>query len=297
LFLFPTALVAQDSNKILTAYFVKIRSGEHIAIPKSILLPQNAKATLSLLSPYFKDTATVVRLKAYSIAQLAGSNALQPAVREDAVTKLVEGVKDKDSGNVGIALGYLTAFRISDFDKAAKDTLANVFKRKSPHFDKLIRLTGYIQLTNLRDDLRTLSQNISLARTERWAALLALARMGDNYAIDDVMTRVQKLPVNDEVIYQVYPDLVYARQQKAFDVLLKALNSDEKNCESANMEVETKIPCAYRIMEMLAPAIQGYPLKLDESGDIDAENYEGALRTVRDWFKANSNYTIITNTY
>ena len=127
--------------------------------------------------------------------------------------------------------------------------------------------------------------------------MLALARMGDNYALEDVLKRIRKLPVNDDVVYQVFPDLVYTRQRATFDVLLQALNSDETNCESANAEVERKIPCAYRVMEMLAPAIQSYPLKVDESGDIDTNDYTEALKTVRDWFRANGNYIIRTDSY
>lgn len=290
-------LYGQEIKKTTNAYFQEVRSGKYNSIPKNLTLPENAKNTLTALSPFLRDTSTVVRAKAYAIVQLAGSYSRESTVREDAVTKLVEAIKDKDSGNVGLALGYLTEFYLPDFTPAAKDTLVNIFRRKSPHFDELIKLIGFLQLTQVRDDLRALSQNSSALRKDRWTALLALARMGDSYATDNVMTRIQKLPVNDDVVYQIYPDLIYTRQRAPFEVLLKALNSDDKNCESANAESEAKIPCAYRVMEMIAPAIQGYPLKLDESGDIDAKNYAEALVMVRDWFKSNKNYTIATDKY
>jgi hypothetical protein len=98
-------------------------------------------------------------------------------------------------------------------------------------------------------------------------------------------------------VYQIFPDLVYTRQRPIFEMLIVALNSDVRNCQSANAENLTKIPCAYRIMEMIAPAIEGFPYKLDESGDIDAENYQEALITVRDWFKGNRDYKILTDRY
>jgi hypothetical protein len=100
------------------------------------------------------------------------------------------------------------------------------------------------------------------------------------------------LPVNDEVVYQIYPDLVYTRQKEIVALLIGQLNSDVKNCESADAERPANIPCAYRVMEMLAPAIEGYPVKLDASGDIDAKDYTEALQKVRTWFKEHPDYKI-----
>lgn len=290
-------LKGQEAKKTLGAYFNQLRSGKHPSIPRQLSLPENAKAILGSLSSYLSDTVTVVRAKAYTIAQLAGTSAQQASLRKDAVTKLVAGCKDRDSGNVGIALGYLTSFKKEDFTSAARDTVANLFKRKTPHYDALIRLTGFLELRQAQNDLRALSQQGTAPKQDRWAAMLALARMGDSYAVDNILGRIRKLPVNDDVVYQIFPDLVYTRQRATFNVLLQALNSDETNCESANAEVERKIPCAYRVMEMLAPAVQSYPLKVDESGDIDTNDYTEALKTVRDWFRANSNFVIRTDSY
>jgi len=74
--------------------------------------------------------------------------------------------------------------------------------------------------------------------------------------------------------------------------LIQTLNNDAKNCMSADAEHETKIPCAYRVMEMLAPVIEGYPLTVDESGDIVTNDYEDALKKVREWFVAHPDYKI-----
>jgi hypothetical protein len=101
IFFVPVSFVstAQNPDRLLSAYFEEARSGKNQSIPKNLLIPQNAKTTLSLLSSYLKDSSRIVRSKAHSITSL---------------------------------------------------------------------------------------------RTERWAALLALARMGDSYATDDIMRRVGK---------------------------------------------------------------------------------------------------------
>ncbi|HEY9007908.1 MAG TPA: hypothetical protein VIM75_17330 [Ohtaekwangia sp.] len=299
LLLFITCLSghAQDVKKTLSAYFSEVRSGKYQSIPKNLFQPENAKTTLSLLTPYLKDTAAVVRAKAYAIVQLAGGTARQDNLREDAVAKLVEGIKDHDSGNAGQALGYLTGFRKEDFTTVTKDTLLALFKRKTLHYDELIRLIGFLELKQVQSDLRALSQEGTAAKKDRWSALLALARMDDAYAIESVMTRVKRLPVNDAVVYEIFPDLVYTRQRAVFDLLIDALNNNAKNCESANAEYDAKIPCAYRVMEMLAMAVANYPLTRDASGDINTKDYKAALETVREWFKRNKEYTIVKNNY
>lgn len=292
---FPTN--AQQVDKIVDSYFSGIRRGQSQSVPEYLFYPENAEGSLSALAPFLPDTSSTVRRAAHSLyfrLVMASDNV---SFRREAVRNMVGFLKDRDSGNAGQVIRYLTEFNIADFDPAAKDTLLNIFKRKSPHYDDLIKLLGYLQLTQARDGLRAIAQDAKSPGTERWAALVALARMGDSYATNDIIARVRRFPVNDIVVYQIFPDLVYTRQRPVFEILIQALNSDANNCQSANAENITKIPCAYRIMEMIAPAIEGYPYKLDESGDIDAENYEEALITVREWFKTNPDYTILTDRY
>lgn len=104
--------------------------------------------------------------------------------------------------------------------------------------------------------------------------------------------RVKKLPVNDDVVYQVFPDLIYTRQQEAIAYLVTALDSDATDCLSADAERQTPISCGYRIMEQLAAIIEGYPLILGESGDIITGDYPAALNIVRKWFQINQTYSI-----
>lgn len=293
----PVFTKAQDIKKTLSAYFSEVRSGKYQSIPKNLFQPENVAKTLSLITPYLTDTSGAVRSKAYALIQLTGNTTREAHLRENSVAKLIEAVKDRDSGNAGQALNYLTGFRQEDFTPAARDTIRALFTRKTPHYDVLIRLTGFLELKPLQSALRALSQQSSASKKDRWSALLALSRMGDPYAIESVLSRVKRLPVTDEVVYEIFPDLVYTRQRAVFDLLIDALNSDAKNCESANAASESKIPCAYRVMEMLAMAVVNYPLPLDASGDIDTKDYKTALETVREWFKANKDYTISKTNY
>jgi hypothetical protein len=121
--------------------------------------------------------------------------------------------------------------------------------------------------------------------------------MGDTNATAEILNRVKRIPVNDEVVYEVFPDLIYTRQTDALDYIVKALHSDAKNCIAADAEKDIPILCGYRIMEQLAPVIEGYPLHLDEFGDVQTLDYPAALNTVREWFLKHKSYTIRHDKY
>ncbi len=111
------------------------------------------------------------------------------------------------------------------------------------------------------------------------------------------MNRVKRMPVSDALVYDVYPDLIYTRTQEAVTLLVATLNSDAKNCSAADAERESKIPCAYRVMEMLAPVLEGYPLEVDGSGDIQTIDYPAALQAVREWCKTKTSFDIRKDTF
>jgi hypothetical protein len=296
LFFFTTTLLF-GQTKALDNFFAQVRAGKYPNIPAEVNKPESATTLLNALPIYFKDTMVLVRSKAAAIARTIGTKSKVATVRTKAVQQLLNATRDKNSGNTGAALMYLTEFKKTDFSKANKDSLHNLLKRRSAHIDVVMKLIGYLEMQEANNELYALSQDVAMGRKERWTSMLALARMGDDRAAEDIMNRVKRMPVTDAVVYEIFPDLVYSRSQEAITYLVEALNSDAKNCESANAESEEKIPCAYRVMEMLAPVIENYPLKLSESGDIETTDYPGALQKVRDWFKINRQYKILKDRY
>lgn len=288
--------VAQNTTQLLDGYFKEVRLGKYPAIPKAVTLNENATSTLKAITTYYKDTLAIVRSKAYTITQLAGTNARSEVPRSAAVLQLISACRDKDGGNVGQVLDYLSTFHKGDFSTTAQDSLRKMFTVKPPHFEKLIRIIGFVELVDLKEQIRAYTLP-GTPRAVRWSAIIALARMGDETALSNMMTRVQKLPVNDDIVYEIFPDMVYTRNKVAIDYLVKVMSSDEKNCMSADAEREVEIPCGYRIMEQLAHAIEKYPFQLDESGDLITKDYVKALQTVREWFDKNPSYTIRKDTY
>lgn len=287
----PLLSVAQTTEGLLKSYFSEVRTGNYPPIPKPLSLPENAKTTLATLKIYLNDTVVDVRSKAYTLLHVVGDNSRVPDVRQQAVTKLIEACKDKDSGNVGLALDYLTKYFQSDFTLTSRDSIRSLFKRKISHFDQLLRIVGFLSLTDLTDDILPLTKP-GTSQSVRWAAIVSLSRMGNFEAANEMMRRVKKLPVNDDVIYKIFPDLAYSRNPEAINYMIEGMKSDEKNCLSADAEKEEPIACGYRIMEQLAPVIEKYPLTLDSSGDIEAKDYTVALQTVREWFTKHPDFKI-----
>jgi hypothetical protein len=296
LYILPVFTQAQDAKELVRRYFNDVRKGTYPAIPKPLSLPENAKSTLIALQPYWSDTLVDVRSKAYTITHIVGDNSRQPHIREAVVTHLIAGCKDKDGGNVGMVLDYLTEFRNTEFTVSAKDSIRSLFRQKIAHTDKLLKLIGFLELTDLKETIRPYTQ-AGNTQPIRWASLVSLARMNDAAAASEVMRRVRKLSVNDDIIYKIFPDLAYSRNQEAINYMVEVMQSDEKNCFSADAEREEPIPCGYRIMEQLAPVIEGYPLELDESGDIKTKDYTAALKKVREWFIKHKEYTILRDKF
>lgn len=287
---------AQSDEKLISLYFEEVRNGKFPVIPKTLLLEYNYQRTANALDPYLSDSSINVRLKSIDLVHAIGINATQASIREAVVLKLITKIYDRHSSVSDQIFRHLMNFSVDEFNAAAKDSLKHALISGAPHYPKLIRLIGFIDLKDMIESIRKLNTP-SNSKSVRWSALLALTRMQDAAAKQELMSKVKKLPVNDDVIYNIFPDLIYTRDREAFDYMITLLHSDDKYCTSADAENEVPIPCGYRIMEMLAPVIQNYPLTLDESGDIETDDYLAALASVRYWLMQNKNYVIVTNTY
>ncbi len=187
-----TTIFAQQ--KSLDNFFAQVRTGKYPNIPAEVNKPESATTLLNALPIYFKDTVVLVRSKAAAIARAIGTKSRVAAERTKAVQQLLHATRDKDSGNTGAALMYLTEFKKSDFSKANKDSLFNLLKRRSAHIDVVMKLIGYLEMQEVNNELYGLSQDVAMGRKERWTAMLALARMGDERAAEDIMDRVKRMP-------------------------------------------------------------------------------------------------------
>src|SRR5690606_5090496 len=146
--------------------------------------------------PFYNDSSANVRAKAYGMIRYVGDKSRVTTVREECLSMLVKASKDKDAGNVGTVLGYLTQFLKQDFSNESLNEIRRLIKSNPPHVDRVMRLAGFLQLEDLKDFIRPDMQPGN-SQPVRWSANVSLARMGDAEPFDEMMSRTKKLKVND----------------------------------------------------------------------------------------------------
>ena len=289
LFLSITALGVRAD--VVSDYFDKCRitgNADYNAGTK-IVKGFDTPELLNALDKYYTDTLAFVRQQAYYLAYRKGLEQKESA--QAVVVRLAKGLRDDDSSLRGMIIGYLQAFPLSAFNNESKTLIAgNISKLNSPHYDKLVLLAGFVGAGN--NELLRLSMNADLPVRQKWNISLALARLGSEDALRYCVEKVRKAPVGSDLVAYLLPDLVYTRQRLALDYCIELLYSDEKLCRTANPDLSESILCAYPVIELIAPAIVGFPVKVNPSVGIETDNYEKMLQTVRAWLKENPNYEI-----
>ncbi len=291
---FCRSLLAQSTTTTLSTYLAAARQNQRPAAPAALW--QNSEQhheVLTALSPYYSDTLTTVRVQAYYLTKQVGTRSQDKALRQQAVSQLTRGLQDEDSGISGRVHSYLTNFGSGDFPSEARQLLSNLLGQQPTHLSQLLNLVGALNMTDQIPALQSLLPGLS-AR-DRWAAQLALARLSNPEALATVLARVKRYPVNDDLVYEALPDLVYTRQKDAIDYLVAIVQSNERNCESADPEATENIRCGYRVLELLAPVIQDFPLAVGESGDLAVDDYPQALQQARQWLEQHPDYQIISD--
>ncbi len=246
---------------------------------------------------YATDTLYSIRLESYKIFYSIALKSTEPGLRKKSLQQFTQALDDKNGTISGYCARQLSVFDRDIFTEQAKNNIAQGIQNEIPRIAELIKMAGYLNITGALGRIR--EEAVFAKKTEvRWAAYLALARMGDTDYTNRVVNAVRKQGINDDVMYELVPDLIYTRQKPCIDYAVEILFDEKKNCHSPNPDNPVKMQCGYRVMEYLAPVIADFPYKVRTSGDLDTDNYGKALTTTREWFlKMGSDYTILDNSY
>ncbi|MCE2994729.1 MAG: hypothetical protein ACK5RG_14965 [Cyclobacteriaceae bacterium] len=274
-------------------YFNALRKNQAINLEKEVQLLSSDRTKWSAIVAYQNDSISHVRYQAHLLLARLGQKSKNQQDRSWIVDQLIRSNRNTDSGLVGLVVRELSAFNRDDFSSASRDSLRSMVRQKAKHYSFWLRLVGYVGLKDQIALIRSQLVQNQLNRSEKWSAYLALSRLGDSEALQYVLGRVRSFETNDEVVYEVFPDLVYTRQPLAMQLLVEALQSNEPDCQSADAENPQPQTCAYRIMELLAPVIKNIPLKMDPSGDLSITDYKLALQSTREWFRNHPDYKIV----
>jgi hypothetical protein len=285
-------------NKVLDDIRLQLTSDKKKQVNEEILFtPGNEQFVLTGIKPWYNDTLKDIRYRALTITARMGLKSQEPAYRQEAVRLVVQAGNDKDVALAGSAINYLTHFNRRDFTKEACDSLVAQLKKQTPHFDILVRLAGFL---DLKEQIPFLQNKLSGGKNStkiQWNINLALARMGSESNTKSILDLTKGYPVDDNIMYNILPDLVYTRQKPVFNFLLEILYSDKKNCTSANPNFSGHILCGYRVMEALAAVVKDFPIKTRLSGSLITQDYDKALQTTRDWFKEHKDYELKKDIY
>jgi len=275
---------------------VRVEPSKNFMIPNFTQIDENL--LIKHLVNYRLDSISQVRKYTYQIANQFYYFTDNNKIKQKIITLISTGLTDKNSGNCGIVCEYLKNYSFQDFNSDSKKNIHNSVTISMHHIQHIIKLIGYLKTENSHNTLiNILTSNKFKSKEVKWAAQLALARLGDDYYTNVCLNFIKSLDVNDDLIYDFLPDLIYIKQKAGIDYLIEILMNNEKNCESADPESTEMILCSYRVMEYLAPIIKDFPLKINASGDIETQNYREALNICREWFLQNRNYQIITTIY
>ncbi|MFA8434182.1 MAG: hypothetical protein ACEPOZ_06670 [Marinifilaceae bacterium] len=286
-------------NQSVTDFFQAVRQepNKYHRLPKLEGEP-NKIEIIQQLKTYQLDSISGIRKYSYQLAHQIGQLQHDTLLKQTIVNFLLQGFHDKDTGICGIVSDLLKEYPPAFYSNNARSQILELLPMAPPYYSELIKLAGYIHPQSaplLLEEL--LASRVIKRNTDRWAAHLALARMNDKTSISYCVQQIKKQEVDDDLVYDVLPDLIYTHQRESIDYLIELLNSDEKNCETADPESDVKITCAYRVMEYLVPVIRNFPLHLNASGDVNTEDYREALLIAREWFLQNPNYQIIRDQY
>ena len=294
--LFITVAHAQEWKTKLDSYFNGIRADASPALPIEINDKRFSEDILHSLQPYFVDSTELVRIKSYELYHLITSQSTKPATRTQGVDLLLSACKNGNARTTGILLNMLKTFDKNDFSQTAKSDISHFLQDGAPHLAEWIKLASFVDLRALIPRIKPYSQPGNPAAL-RWAALLSLARLEQDWAIEEIMGRVKRLRVNDDLVYRIFPDLIFTRQRAAIDYMVEVLHQDNTSCLTADVENEHPVPCGYRVMEQLALIIDGFPVNAGEDGDLMTTDYPTALSIVRKWFQMNKNHHILDNRF
>nr|WP_320120388.1 hypothetical protein [uncultured Marinifilum sp.] len=299
LLLFSSPSFTQEFNrKELQSFFKNVISNSNLNYKTPVNFGKNKIGILKDLNLYQNDSSLTVRKFSYLIANNLTKNDTNLVLQQNVVNFLLNGFNDSNSGISGIVSDFLKSYPKKSYNASAHDKILELLYTKPPYYHELIKLSGYVNPKSTKENLTELLTSGIIKNNEPyWAAKLALARIGDHSAIRFCMSKIKELEVNDDLIYDFVPDLIYTHQHETFDFLIQILNSNQKDCESSNAESTEMILCGYRIMEFLAPVIKDFPLQINESGDIETNDYTKSLQLCRDWFIQNPDYQIITENY
>ncbi|TAJ12607.1 hypothetical protein DMA11_11975 [Marinilabiliaceae bacterium JC017] len=283
--------------KNLESVFEAYQQGNSVYNDISLLIDNTDQGELlSEVEYYLSNEDNQIRYLSYLLVYKLVMKSPMDAVKYRGVFVLIDkGLSDEDAGLLYRVLNYLEEVPIGWFNTQSRGRLASIIMGYPAHFGKMIRLAGTLQMHELITFLESARDSEEqYTNRDKWNVQLVLGRMGDGASVDYCLDQVKQVGMNDQVVFHLVPDLLYLQNRQVIDFILDEILKEEEHCTSANPDNEIAINCGYRLLELVAPCMADFPVALVASGDLDVEDYSGALARVRAWIKENRETYITT---
>ena len=139
------------------------------------------------------------------------------------------------------ALNGLLNYSENDFSAETKAILAKIDIFQSP---ELIKITGVANIQSREKELHDIATT-STDPQLKWAATLALARMGDKQKLNAVIQGVKSEPDIVQRSGRLFDDLAWTRQQETFNVLREYLHSQKHLPSTKDESIPGTLEAAY----------------------------------------------------
>lgn len=249
------------------------------------------------LAVYVKDTNNTTFEYAVFLVKKIEKRVTDKQARILLVRTLLDCALKQEASLSKSALRTMTLFEKTCFTDGIKEDIRLIAAHDPSGRQDAILLLGYAGESGDISYLNGLGKYTALSKQDKYYRQLALARLNDGEAVQELCNRVKEKKIDDDLVMNILPDLIYTRNKKIFDLLVKEILNETPNCISANNDSQEHILCAYRIMEQLAGKIVGFPVQTDRSGEINGD-YAEALTRARKWILSSKmEYSINTNQY
>ena len=154
--------------------------------------------------------------------------------RQEIVNYLLDMIEDDILVSEGQSIRFASAFSSGDFDEKAKGKLA-AFPLTGQFDLQIMFLIGIADLREMIPELEKIAKehngditSLSYHDHRKWVSSVVLARFGDQKMLDRVIQRVKDEEDITKRATELFADLAFTKQPKAFDVLRSYLKSTKR---------------------------------------------------------------------
>ncbi len=245
------------------------------------------KATLKSLHNFYEDKQAVTRSKAYGIARNIYNYSEKSEIKERVIEDHLKAcINDRSP-----SLRFQLSNHLIQFDKKYfnQESLALIQKliEEDPNQKQYIVIAGY---KDLDINLPNISEFTDKQVLESWTIVQAMARIGNDKAIDFCRKIVKEHPLDIKFFDVLLPGLVFTNDREIFDAIIDEIINDDFELIGQRLKDYQR----YFMLKSIIPLIYEYPYQFVDESQLTTDEFYQQLHFAVDWVQKNrASYTLI----